>query len=61
MCPVNETRAEPPSLDVVWDLEYEVWKATALKAALELDVFTTIAEGHRALDGGHSWAPLVIP
>lgn len=46
---VNETRVEPPSLDVVWDLEYDVWKATALKAALELDLFTTIAEGHHTL------------
>lgn len=46
---MNETGIEPPSLDVVWDLEYEVWKATALKAALELDVFTTIADGHRTL------------
>jgi len=46
---MNKTGIEPPSLDVVWDLEYEVWKATALKAALELDVFTTIADGHRTL------------
>lgn len=47
---MNETRVEPPSLDVVWDLEYEIWKATALKAALELDLFTTIAQGHRRLN-----------
>jgi len=46
---MNKNRVEPPSLDIVYDLEYEVWKATVLKAALELDVFTTIAEGHRTL------------
>ncbi len=44
---MNESRVELPSLAVVWDLEYEVWKATALKAALELDIFTIIAQGHR--------------
>jgi ubiquinone/menaquinone biosynthesis C-methylase UbiE len=32
-----------PSLDIIYDLEYGVWKATALYAALELDVFTIIA------------------
>lgn len=42
---MNENRVEPPSLDVVYDLEYEVWKATVLKAALELDVFTTMLRG----------------
>jgi 2-polyprenyl-3-methyl-5-hydroxy-6-metoxy-1,4-benzoquinol methylase len=35
-----------PSLDIVYDLEYGVWKATALYAALELDVFTIIANGN---------------
>jgi 2-polyprenyl-3-methyl-5-hydroxy-6-metoxy-1,4-benzoquinol methylase len=35
-----------PSLDIVYDLEYGVWKATALHAALELDVFTIIANGN---------------
>jgi 2-polyprenyl-3-methyl-5-hydroxy-6-metoxy-1,4-benzoquinol methylase len=35
-----------PSLDIVYDLEYGVWKATALHAALELDAFTIIANGN---------------
>lgn len=47
---MNETRVEPPSLDIIYDLEDGVWKATVLKAALELDVFTIIAEGHRTLN-----------
>lgn len=40
---------QPPSLEVIDELEYGVWKATVLQAALELDVFTTIAEGHHTL------------
>jgi 2-polyprenyl-3-methyl-5-hydroxy-6-metoxy-1,4-benzoquinol methylase len=35
-----------PTLDIIYDLEYGVWKATALYAALELDVFTVIANGN---------------
>ncbi len=35
-----------PSLGIVYDLEYGVWKATALHAALELGVFTVIANGN---------------
>jgi 2-polyprenyl-3-methyl-5-hydroxy-6-metoxy-1,4-benzoquinol methylase len=46
---MNELRVEPPSLDTIHDLEDCVWKATVLKAALELDLFTTIAEGHHTL------------
>jgi 2-polyprenyl-3-methyl-5-hydroxy-6-metoxy-1,4-benzoquinol methylase len=38
-----------PSLEVIDELEYGVWKATVLQAALELDLFTTIAEGHHTL------------
>jgi SAM-dependent methyltransferase len=34
-----------PSLAVVGHLQYEVWKATALKTALELDVFTHVSRG----------------
>lgn len=41
---------EAPSLEVIDELEYGVWKATVLKVALELDVFTTIAQGHHTLD-----------
>lgn len=40
---------ETPSLEVIDELEYGVWKATILQAALELDVFTAIAEGHHTL------------
>lgn len=40
------SRNRSPSLDIVYDLEYGVWKATALHAALELGVFTTIANGN---------------
>jgi ubiquinone/menaquinone biosynthesis C-methylase UbiE len=47
---VNETRVEPPPRDILDDLKYGVWKATVLKAALELDLFTTIAEGHHTLN-----------
>lgn len=39
-----------PSLDIIYDLEYGVWKATALHAALELDVFTIIANGNHTGD-----------
>jgi ubiquinone/menaquinone biosynthesis C-methylase UbiE len=46
---LNETSVEPPSLDVVHDIENGIWKATVLKAALELDLFTTIAKGHHTL------------
>lgn len=41
---------EAPSLDIINDLEYGVWKATALRAALELDVFTVIARGYSNLE-----------
>ena len=46
---MNEPKVEPPSLDMIHDIEDGVWKATVLKAALELDVFTTIAKGHYTL------------
>jgi SAM-dependent methyltransferase len=46
---MNEPRVQPPSLDMIHDIEDGVWKATVLKAALELDVFTTIAKGHHTL------------
>jgi ubiquinone/menaquinone biosynthesis C-methylase UbiE len=38
------------SLDIVYDIEYRVWKATALYTGLELDLFTIIAEGNHTLD-----------
>lgn len=47
-----------PSLEVIDELEYGVWKATVLQAALELDLFTTIAEGHHTLN--FSVSPLII-
>jgi 2-polyprenyl-3-methyl-5-hydroxy-6-metoxy-1,4-benzoquinol methylase len=34
------------SLDIIYDLEYGVWKATALCAALELEIFAIVAEGN---------------
>lgn len=40
---------EPPSLAVVDELEYGVWKATVYKTALELDIFSLIAQGHCTL------------
>jgi 2-polyprenyl-3-methyl-5-hydroxy-6-metoxy-1,4-benzoquinol methylase len=42
---MSQKRPVSPSLDSIYDLEYGVWKATALYAALELDVFTIIANG----------------
>jgi len=38
-----------PSLEVIDELEYGVWKATVLQAALELDLFTTIDKGNHTL------------
>lgn len=43
---MSQKRSLSPSLGIVYDLEYGVWKATALCAALELDVFTVIANGN---------------
>jgi 2-polyprenyl-3-methyl-5-hydroxy-6-metoxy-1,4-benzoquinol methylase len=43
---MSQKRSVSPSLDTIYDLEYGVWKATALYAALELDVFTVIANGN---------------
>jgi SAM-dependent methyltransferase len=43
---MSKKKSVSPSLDIVYDLEYGVWKATALHAALELDVFTIIANGN---------------
>ncbi len=47
---MQEDNAGPPSLEVVDELEYGVWKATVLKTALELDVFSVVAQGHRTLN-----------
>jgi 2-polyprenyl-3-methyl-5-hydroxy-6-metoxy-1,4-benzoquinol methylase len=46
---MSKKRSVSPSLDIIYDLEYGVWKATALYAALELGVFTTIANGNHTL------------
>jgi ubiquinone/menaquinone biosynthesis C-methylase UbiE len=46
---MQENASQPLSLDLIGELEYGVWKATLLKTALELDVFTVIAQGHRRL------------
>jgi SAM-dependent methyltransferase len=46
---MSQKRAITPSLDVVYNLEYGVWKATALHAALELDIFAIIAKGNHTL------------
>jgi len=40
---------QPPSLEVIDELEYGVWKATVLQAALELDLFTTMDKGNHTL------------
>jgi len=45
---MSQKRSVSPSLDIVYDLEYGVWKATALYAALELDLFTLIANGNHS-------------
>ena len=46
---MSQRESVSPSLDIVYDLEYGVWKATALYAALELGVFTIIANGNHNL------------
>ncbi len=46
---MSHKRATPPSLDIVYGLQYGVWRATALHAALELNVFTIIANGSHTL------------
>ena len=38
-----------PNRDVIDDLSFGLYKAAVLKAAIELEVFTRIAEGHRTL------------
>lgn len=38
-----------PSLDMISDLEYAIWKVTVVKAAVELDIFTVIARGYKTL------------
>lgn len=40
---------EAPSLEIIDELEYGVWKATVLQAALELDLFTAINKGNHTL------------
>jgi 2-polyprenyl-3-methyl-5-hydroxy-6-metoxy-1,4-benzoquinol methylase len=42
---MRQKKSVSPSLDIIYDLEYGVWKATALHAALDLDVFTVMANG----------------
>lgn len=46
---MNESEKQIPSRSILNDLKYGVWKATAVKAALELDLFTTIAKGYKTL------------
>jgi 2-polyprenyl-3-methyl-5-hydroxy-6-metoxy-1,4-benzoquinol methylase len=43
---MSQKKSVSPSLDIVYGLEYGVWKATALHVALELDLFTIIASGN---------------
>ncbi|MDH4067557.1 MAG: methyltransferase [Dehalococcoidia bacterium] len=47
---MSQKKSASPSLDIVYALEYGVWKATALYAALELDVFTIIANDNHTGD-----------
>ncbi len=48
--PRRSTRVdETPNRDVLEDLAFGLRKATALKAAIELEIFTRIAEGHRTV------------
>jgi 2-polyprenyl-3-methyl-5-hydroxy-6-metoxy-1,4-benzoquinol methylase len=42
-------KEDAPSIDLLSNLELGVWKATVLKAGLELDVFTAISIGNHTL------------
>jgi 2-polyprenyl-3-methyl-5-hydroxy-6-metoxy-1,4-benzoquinol methylase len=48
--PRRPTRIDDvPNRDVLEDIAFGLAKATALKAAIELEIFTRIAEGHRTV------------
>lgn len=48
--PRRATRVDDfPNRDVLDDIEFGLYKAAVLKAAIELEVFTRVAEGHRTV------------
>jgi len=47
---MNSSDPATPSLAVIDDLDWWGLKYTAVRVALELDIFTTIAEGHCKLE-----------
>jgi len=47
---MSEELEQIPPLDIIYELEYQVIKADVVKTALELDIFTTINQGHHTLD-----------
>ncbi len=47
---MNSTGATTPSLNVMDDLDWWGLKYEAVRSALELDIFTTIATGHGTLE-----------
>jgi ubiquinone/menaquinone biosynthesis C-methylase UbiE len=47
---MNETVSVSPSPEILNTLDWEGLKYTVVRVALELDIFTTIAEGHHTLE-----------
>ena len=47
---MSEPNTQPPSLGVIDEVDAVGLKVTVLKAAMELDVFTTIARGNHILE-----------
>src|SRR5260370_8357769 len=47
---MDEPEKRPPPLGVIEEIDTFGLKATVLKTAMELDVFTTIAGGHQRLE-----------
>jgi len=47
---MNSNETTTPSLDVIDELDGWGLKYTVVRLALELDIFTTIATGHRTLE-----------
>lgn len=47
---MDEPEKRSPSLGIIEEIDTFGLKATVLKTAMELDVFTTIASGHRSLE-----------
>jgi hypothetical protein len=47
---MSKPETQPPSLGVIDEVDAVGLKVTVLKAAMELDVFTTISKGHVTLE-----------